>query len=166
MKAGHVLVIDNEPQIRRVMRTTLIADGLEVSDARDAGEGIDRVRSGEYDVVLLDINMPGMNGLQACREIRAICETPIIMLSVRTAEKDKVEAFESGADDYVTKPFSTPELLARIHAAIRKNATSSACARVQLGETEIDFEARRIAGPTGTYGTTPTEFDLLSYFVA
>lgn len=168
MGAGRILVIDNEPQIRRIMRTTLIASGFEVDDAREAGEGLERMRSASYDVVLLDINMPGMNGLEACRAIRAISETPIIMLTVRTAEKDKLEAFESGADDYVTKPFSTPELLARIQVALRKNATNTAsgCIKAQLGEVEIDFEARQINGPAGRIRLTPTEFDLLSYLVS
>src|SRR5580704_7738091 len=103
------------------MRTTLIADGFEVDDARTADEALVRIRSSTYDLVLLDINMPGMNGFEACHAIRAVSEVPIIMLTVRATDQDKVRGFESGADDYVTKPFSTAELLARINVAMRKN---------------------------------------------
>ena len=168
MGEGRILVVDNEPQIRRVMRTTLIADGFEVADARTGDEALEQMRSAKYDLVLLDINMPGMNGLEACQAIRAISETPIIMLTVRTADKDKVQAFESGADDYVTKPFSTPELLARIDVAMRKNRVPKTIGRskVQLGDIEIDFEARQVTGPAGPIRLTPTEFELLSYLVA
>jgi len=165
---GRILVVDNEPQIRRVLRTTLIAHGFEVDDARTGDEALEQMRSAKYDLVLLDINMPGMSGFEACQAIRAISETPIIMLTVRTADKDKVQAFESGADDYVTKPFSTPELLARIDVAMRKNLVPTTVGRskVQLGEIEIDFEARQVIGPKGPIRLTPTEFELLSYLVA
>ena len=168
MGEGRILVVDNEPQIRRVMRTTLIGDGFEVDDARTADEALEQMRAAKYDLVLLDINMPGMNGFEACHAIRAVSETPIIMLTVRSAEKDKVQAFESGADDYVTKPFSTPELLARIHVAIRKNLVPATVGRskVHLGEIEIDFEARQVLGYKGPIRLTPTEFELLSYLVA
>jgi two-component system KDP operon response regulator KdpE len=168
MGEGRILVVDNEPQIRRVMRTTLIADGFEVADARTGDEALEQMRSAKYDLVLLDINMPGMNGFEACQAIRSISETPIIMLTVRAADKDKVQAFESGADDYVTKPFSTPELLARIDVAMRKNRVPTTVGRskVQLGEIEIDFEARQVTGSKGPIRLTPTEFELLSYLVA
>lgn len=168
MSEGRILVVDNEPQIRRVMRTTLIADGFEVADARTGDEALDQIRSAKYDLVLLDVNMPGMSGFDACQAIRAITETPIIMLTVRTADKDKVEAFESGADDYVTKPFSTPELLARIDVAMRRTKTPAALGRgkVQLGDIEIDFEARQVTSSKGPIRLTPTEFELLSYLVA
>jgi two-component system KDP operon response regulator KdpE len=165
---GRILVVDNEPQIRRVMRTTLIADGFEVSDVRTGDEALEQMRTAKYDLVLLDINMPGMSGFEACHAIRAISETPIIMLTVRTADKDKVQAFESGADDYVTKPFSTPELLARIDVAMRRNLVPATVGRskVQLGEIEIDFEARQVTSSKGPIRLTPTEFELLSYLVA
>ena len=125
MSEGRILVVDNEPQIRRVMRTTLIAAGFEVDDAREGDGALDHLRSPKYDLVLLDINMPGMTGFETCRAIRAASDVPIIMLTVRSTERDKVEALESGADDYVTKPFSTPELLARIHAILRRKHTSA-----------------------------------------
>jgi two-component system KDP operon response regulator KdpE len=165
MSEGRILVIDNEPQIRRVMRTTLIPEGFEVDDAKNGDEALDHLRSAKYDLVLLDINMPGITGFEACRAIRAISETPIIMLTVRSAEKDKVEALDAGADDYVTKPFSTPELLARIRVALRKGSPSLELSRkhMRLGEVEINFEAREIVGPHGQVHLTSKEFDLLSY---
>jgi two-component system KDP operon response regulator KdpE len=122
MSEGRILVIDNEPQIRRVMRTILIPEGFDVDDAKSGNEALDYLRSGEYDLVLLDIDMPGMTGIETCRAIRALSDMPIIMLTARTAEKDKVEALDAGADDYITKPFSTPELLARVGAALTRES--------------------------------------------
>src|SRR5579862_7367361 len=94
---GCILVIDNDPQIRRMMRTTLVAQGFEVGDARNGEDGLEGLRSERYDLVLLDINMPGMSGIDVCREIRRSCDIGIIMLSVRTGERDKTEAFDAGA---------------------------------------------------------------------
>jgi two-component system, OmpR family, KDP operon response regulator KdpE len=120
LSAGRILVVDDEPQIRRIMRTTLTGAGYEVDDAKTGEEGLEKVRSFRPDLVLLDINMPGMGGLAACREIRSDANIAIIMLTVRDTEKDKVEALDVGADDFVVKPFNTPELLARIRAALRR----------------------------------------------
>ena len=120
MSAGRILVIDDDPQIRRAMRTTLTARGYQVGDARTGEEGLEEMRSGSYDLVLLDMNMPGMGGIETCRMIRSSSEVAIIMLTVSNAEKDKVDALDAGADDYITKPFSTPELLARIRATLRR----------------------------------------------
>lgn len=164
MSESRILVVDNEPQIRRVMRTTLISEGFEVTDARGGDEALDHLRSAKYDLVLLDINMPGITGFETCRAIRAGSDVPIIMLTVRSAEKDKVEALEAGADDYVTKPFSTPELLARIHAALRRHVSSGLPqGRLQLGDVEVDFEARQVRFGKGPVHLTYKEFDLLSY---
>ena len=121
MSEGHILVVDNEPQIRRVIRLTLNLEGFEVDDTKSGDEALDHLRSGMYDLVLLDIDMPGMTGFETCRAIRAISDMPIIMLTARNAEKDKVEALDAGADDYITKPFSTPELLARVGAALTRS---------------------------------------------
>jgi len=112
--------------------------------------------------------MPGMTGFEVCRKIRASSATPIIMLTVRSAERDKVEALDAGADDYITKPFSTPELLARIHAALRKGGPSLELSHkhVCLGSIEIDFEARELKGPLGQIHLTSKEFDLLSYLAS
>src|ERR1700752_3963283 len=120
MSAGRILVIDDDPQIRRAMRTTLTARGYQVSDARTGEEGLEGLGAGSHDLVLLDMNMPGMGGIETCRLIRSGSEVAIIMLTVSNTEKDKVDALDAGADDYITKPFSMPELLARIRATLRR----------------------------------------------
>lgn len=157
-------MIDDEPQIRRIMRTTLITAGYEVDDTKTAEEGLEKVREFRPDLVLLDINMPGMGGLAACREIRADPNVAIIMLTVHNTEAAKVEALDAGADDFVTKPFSTPELLARIRAALRRiPAGQSAPSRLRIGEITIDFAARTVARGTSNAHLTPKELDLLRY---
>jgi len=164
MSAGRILVVDDEPQIRRVMRTTLAAHGYEVADARSGEQALEEIRAGKYDLVLLDVNMPGMGGVEACRAIRRDSDAAIIMLTVRNTEEDKVEALDAGADDYVTKPFSTPELLARIRAALRRApASDSLPPRIILGKAEIDFESRQVRRPGRALRLTPKEFDLLRY---
>src|SRR5271166_6062293 len=106
MSAGRILVVDDEPQIRRIMRTTLTGAGYEVDDAKTGEEAMEKVREFRPDLVVLDINMPGMGGLATCKAIRADTNSAIIMLTVRNSEEDKVAALDAGADDYVTKPFS------------------------------------------------------------
>jgi two-component system KDP operon response regulator KdpE len=164
LSAGRILVVDDEPQIRRIMRTTLTGAGYEVDDAKTGEEGLVKVREFRPDLVLLDINMPGMGGLAACREIRADPNVAIIMLTVHNTEADKVEALDAGADDFVTKPFSTPELLARIRAALRRlPVTQSSPAKVRFGSLTIDFDARTVnQGPRASH-LTPKELDLLKY---
>ena len=120
MSAGRILVVDDDPQIRRVMRVTLTGQGYEVDDAKSGEAALEKLRDERFDLVLLDMNMPGMGGLETCRAIRAQSEIAIIMLTVRDSESDKVEALDAGADDYVTKPYNAPELLARIRAALRR----------------------------------------------
>lgn len=164
MHAGRILVVDDEPQIRRILRTTLIGAGYEVSDAKTGEEGLEKLREFRPDLVLLDMNMPGMGGMTACREMRADPNVAIIMLTVRDSEKDKVEALDAGADDFVTKPFSTPELLARIRAVFRRApATGSAPAKLQVGALEIDFNARTVSRGAATAHLTPKELDLLRF---
>lgn len=167
MSAGSILVVDDDPQIRRVMKTTLTAQGYEVSDVRSGVQAIEILSEGNHNLVLLDMNMPEMNGIETCRAIRQGArglDVAIIMLTVRSSEADKVRALDAGADDYVTKPFSTPELLARIRAALRR--TSAAGLNLQpidLGTTRIDFGSRRIRTARREYRLTPKEFDLLAY---
>jgi two-component system KDP operon response regulator KdpE len=165
MSIGHILVVDDEPQIRRVMRTTLVAQGYEVSDARTGDTALDLIRTEKYDLVLLDVNMPGISGLQACREIRLGSDLPIIMVTVRDAERDKVQALDAGADGYLTKPFSVSELLARIRAVLRRTNFPSEMGDkpIKLGEIEIDFESRRIIAGEKQIRLTVKEFDLLLY---
>ena len=164
MSAGRILVVDDEPQIRRIMRTTLTSAGYEVDDAKTGEEGLVKMRDFRPDLVLLDINMPGMGGLAACREIRADPNVAIIMLTVHNTEADKVQALDAGADDFVTKPFSTPELLARIRAALRRLPVApSTPARLQVGQLTIDFDARTVTQAGKTSHLTPKELDLLRY---
>jgi two-component system KDP operon response regulator KdpE len=164
---GLLLVVDNDPQIRRMMRVTLTAQGYEVHEARSGNETLERVGTARYDLVILDINMPGMDGIETCRQIRASSDVPIIMLTVRAGESDKTEAFDSGADDYVTKPFSMPELLARVRAALRRKSPMEFQRQLlRLGDVEIDFEAREVRGRKQHEKLTPKEFDLLAYLAA
>jgi two-component system, OmpR family, KDP operon response regulator KdpE len=164
LSAGRILVIDDEPQIRRLMRTTLIGAGYEVEDAKSGEEGIEKVSQFHPDLVLLDINMPGMGGLAACNMIRADKDVAIIILTVRDSEADKVAALDAGADDFVTKPFSTPELLARIRAALRRvPAMQSASDRLQIGSLTIDFVDRTVSNGGNPIHLTPKELDLLRY---
>jgi two-component system, OmpR family, KDP operon response regulator KdpE len=162
-----ILVVDDEPQIRRVMRTTLVERGYIVSDAKSGEEALEKIRAERPDLILLDMNMPGMGGLAACREIRSSMDVPIVILSVRGSEKDKVEALDAGADDYVTKPFSMPELLARIRASLRRTAPVDGAQQVvALGELTIDLPARRVTRAGAQVRLTPKEFDLLQYLVS
>lgn len=164
MSAGRILIVDDEPQIRRIMRTTLIGEGYEVDDAKTGEEALEKVREFRPDVVLLDMNMPGIGGLAACRAIRSDTSVGIIMLTVRNSESDKVAALDAGADDYITKPFSTPELLARVRAALRRvPASRTSPAKISAGGLEIDFRARTVRNGTTTVHLTPKELELLRY---
>jgi two-component system KDP operon response regulator KdpE len=167
MSAGRILVVDDDPQIRRVMKMTLTSEGYEVEEARTGEEAQLMLRTGRYDLMLLDMNMPGMGGLEACKQIRASSDMAIIMLTVRNTEQDKVAALDAGADDFVTKPFSTPELLARIRAALRRGPLPPEAGpqRLVLGSAEIDFQARKVTIHGGELRLTPKEFDLLRYLV-
>lgn len=165
MSAGRILVVDDDSQIRRVMRATLTARGYEVNDARSGEAALDRLREQAYDLVLLDMNMPGVDGLETCRAIRAGSEVPIIMLTVRNTEQDKVDALDAGADDYITKPFGTPELLARIRAALRRAPLAAIDSRqIRFGDIEMDVAARRVVVRGKPVRLTPKEFSLLLYF--
>jgi two-component system KDP operon response regulator KdpE len=165
MSQGKILVVDDDPQIRRVMRTTLVVQGYEVADARSGEEAIEKFREGKYDLILLDLNMAGMDGIATCREIRSTSDVAIIMLTVRDSEKDKVTALDAGADDYVTKPFSTPELLARVRAAMRRvpNNPETGLQVIKTRDLEIDLQTRRVRVRGETIRLTPKEFELLRH---
>src|SRR5262245_3666263 len=166
MSAGRILVVDDDPQIRRVMRVTLTGQGYEVDDAKNGELALEKLREERFDLVLLDMNMPGLGGLETCRAIRAQSEIAIVMLTVRDSESDKVDALDAGADDYVTKPYTTPELLARIRAALRRTPWSHGpTGRLTLGWVEVDFDTREITARGRRVRLTPKEFDLLRYFV-
>ena len=121
---GRVLVVDDDPQIRRVMRTTLDAKGYDVDEAGTGEQALELARTEKYDLIILDINLPGKSGVETCREIHTTSSIPIIMLTVRDAGEDKIEALDAGACDYVTKPFAMGELLARIRAVLRRTPSS------------------------------------------
>jgi two-component system KDP operon response regulator KdpE len=169
MSLGRILVIDDDPQIRRAMRATLTGRGYEVGDARTGEEGLEQLRSESYDLVLLDMNMPGMGGLETCRTIRSGSEVAIIMLTVSNTEKDKVEALDAGADDYITKPFGMPELLARIRATLRRLPQPPGQADLKPLASrglQIDLPSRQVTVRKRVSRLTAREFDLLSYFLA
>jgi len=165
---GRVLVVDDEPQIRRVMRTTLEARGYDVDEAGTGEHAVELIRAAKYDLVLLDINLPGKTGIETCREIRAIATSPIIMLTVRDAGEDKIEALDAGAFDYVTKPFVMGELLARVRAVLRRSVSASpyAVTHLKLDDVEINFEARRVIVGGKPVRLTSKEFDLLLYLAS
>jgi two-component system KDP operon response regulator KdpE len=164
VSAGRILIVDDEPQIRRILRTTLIGAGYEVDDAKTGEESLEKLRDFHPDLVLLDMNMRGMGGLAACRALRADPTVAIMMLTVRNSEADKVQALDAGADDFVAKPFSTPELLARIRAVLRRlPVLQSAPAQVRVGALEIDFTARTVSRDKKTTHLTPKELDLMRY---
>src|SRR5690242_14801513 len=164
MSAGRILVVDDEPQMRRFMRSTLTSAGYEVEDAKTGEEALIKVRDYRPDLVLLDMNMPGMGGLATCREIRRGQTIGIIMLTVRDSEQDKVAALDAGADDFVSKPFSTPELLARIRAALRRvPASPTAAEKMRIGNLIVDFAGRTVFDGANTTHLTPKELELLRY---
>jgi two-component system KDP operon response regulator KdpE len=161
VKSATILVVDDEPQIRRVLRTTLSAQGYVIVEARDGEEALVRLRSERPDLVLLDMNMPVMEGLETCRQMRSDSNIPIIMLTVRNAEIDKVRALDAGADDYVVKPFGIQELLARVRAALRRLPSDESNLVVTSKELAFDFEKRLIE-----VHLTPKEFELLRQLAA
>jgi two-component system, OmpR family, KDP operon response regulator KdpE len=164
LSAGRILVVDDEPQIRRIMRETLTTAGYEVDDARNGMEGLERFRDFRPDLVLLDINMPEIGGVEVCKAIRHDSNVAIIMLTVRKSDADKVAALDAGADDFITKPFSTPELLARVRAALRRAPVSStAASKLQFGKLTIDFAARTVKRGGTSSHLTPKELDVLRY---
>jgi two-component system, OmpR family, KDP operon response regulator KdpE len=166
MSDGRILIVDDEPQIRRVLKASLAAHGYEVHEAKSGEQALEATRGQRFDLVLLDMNMPGMGGLEACREIRRSSEVAVIMLTVRDTEQDKVSALDAGADDYVTKPFGMPELLARIRAALRRLPIVEDEA-IRLGDAVvIKLATRRVLRDGKELRLTPKEFELLSYLLA
>src|SRR5277367_4329683 len=156
-----ILIVDDEPQIRRVLRTTLISHGYTVIEARTGDEALDVLRNEHADLILLDVNMPGRSGLETCREIRSSGDVPIIMLTVRNSERDKVQALDAGADDYVVKPFGSEELMARIRAALRRTGPTESVPPFISADLKIDFENRAVESNGKAVRLTPKEFDLL-----
>ena len=158
-----ILVVDDEPPFRRVLHTSLTARGFSVEEAGNAEQALALIRQRSFDLMLLDINMPGMGGIEACRRIRALLpHLGIVMVTVRDAEQDMVQALEAGADDYVTKPFRFGELVARLRAVLRRVAPQDMATVLHAGDLEIDFERRLLRRSGELIHLTPTEFDLLA----
>ncbi len=157
---ARILVIDDEPQITRVLRASLSAQGFDVRTANDPEEGIRLFREWPPDLLITDLMMPGMTGVEVCRAVRTASSTPILVLSVRSHERSKVEALDAGADDYVTKPFGIQELLARVRAHLRRAPERTAKA-IETGDFVVDAEAHAITANGKPMHLTPKEFDLL-----
>ena len=160
-----ILVVDDDHQIRRTLRAALSSSGYDVIDAGDAQEAIEKVVREHPDLVLLDVNLPEMDGIAACIEMRRSFQGPIIMVTVRDSKRDKIDAFNAGADDYVVKPFSTDELLARIQAVLRRSHFGDPLPKVETPELKIDLESRIIEVQGHRVHLTPHEFEVLRILV-
>jgi two-component system, OmpR family, KDP operon response regulator KdpE len=166
MSDATILIVDDEPQIRRVMRTTLTSHGYSVVEASSGEEALEKLRAERPDLIILDVNMPGISGLETCAEIRTSSDVPIIMLTIRNSERDKVQALDAGADDYVVKPFGVQELMARIRAALRRSAPGDATPAFLTDDLKIDFDKRVVTVKNNPVRLTPKEFELLRHLVA
>src|SRR5271163_4973560 len=157
----HILVVDDESQITRVLRTSLSSHGYDIRVANDGETALEIMKDWTPDLVITDLAMPNMDGLELCRRLRAKSQIPIIVLSVRGEERTKVKALDAGADDYVTKPFGIEELLARVRANLRRRREeSSEPAPIEVGDFRIDPGARSVVVKNRTVHLTPKEFDL------
>jgi len=163
---GNILVVDDEPQITRVLKTTLSSHGYGTRIAGDGDEALQVMKDWSPDLLITDLRMPNMDGLELCRRVREKSLIPIIVLSVKGEERTKVEALDAGADDYVTKPFNVNELLARVRAALRraKAKDEPASQLIEIGDVRIDLETRTVLVKGREVHLTPKELDLLVYF--
>lgn len=161
MNTATILIVDDEPQIRRVLSATLSRDDYTVIEAGNGEEAVELLMREHPDLILLDSNMPGMSGLETCRRIRLSFEGPIIMLTVRNGQQDKITALDSGADDYVVKPFPIEELRARIRAGLRRFELEHAPPHIMMPEMEIDFERRTVLARGKRVHLTRKEFEVL-----
>src|SRR5690349_12168714 len=169
--AGRVLVVEDDEGIREMLKYNLVAAGFTVHEASDGATGLRTARTARPDLVLLDLMLPGMSGFDFCRALRRSSRVPIIMLTAKDAEVDKIVGLELGADDYITKPFSIREVLARVNAVLRRSAPDasephSTPERDTLGDFTIDRAARRIVMGPNDVKLTAREFDLISYLLA
>ncbi len=165
MNTATILVVDDESQIRRVLRSTLAFRGYELLEATSGEEAVDLARKAKPDLILLDVNLPGISGIETCRELRQFTAAPIIMLTVHNAERDKVVALDAGADDYVTKPFGIEELLARVRASLRRHSSSEAVPAFHSKEFSVDFEERRVTVGGEEVHLAPKEFEVLKHLI-
>ena len=164
-----ILVVDDEPQLIRVLRTGLKLRGYDVRGASDGESGLESFNEWHPDLVITDLAMPNVDGLEFCRRLRAISQVPIIVLSAKGEEKTKVEALDIGADDFVTKPFGIDELLARVRASLRRaNAppiSETTQVTLDMGDFHVNLESREVKVRDKDVHLTPKEFDLLIYFL-
>ena len=166
MTAKRIIVVDDEFQITRVLKRSLGAHRYDVRTASDGESGMDLFRDFHPDLVITDLSMPEMSGIELCREIRKTSSVPIIVLSVRGEEQSKVEALDAGADDYVTKPFSMNELLARVRAALRRSPSDEALSAIrEVGDFRVDLKNHQISLRGEPLHLTPKEFELLAHLV-
>jgi len=160
------LVIDDEPQIQRLLTVALQANGYRIAVANGGRQGLAAAAQQRHDVIILDLGLPDMNGLDVLKQLREWTQTPVIILTVHDSEAEKVESLDGGADDYVTKPFNTAELLARLRAALRHaNRNQSDEPIVRFGDVEMDLTNRRVTRKGGPVRLTATEYVLLRLFV-
>jgi two-component system, OmpR family, KDP operon response regulator KdpE len=161
---SHILVVDDEPQITRVLRTALTAQGYDIRVANDGEMALEIMKDWAPNLIITDLSMPQLDGVQLCRRVRAVSQVPILVLSVRDQERQKIEALDAGADDYVTKPFSMNELLARVRANLRRTPKEQEPAGVvEVGDFRIDLATRSVTVAGRELKLTPKEFDLLLY---
>jgi two-component system, OmpR family, KDP operon response regulator KdpE len=160
MNGGRILVVDDEPQIRRALRTALSGHGYEVEVAENGEEALALIPSWQPDVLVLDLVMPDIDGTEVLRQTRSWSDLPVIVLSARGQERDKVHALDLGADDYLTKPFGMDELLARVRAIIRRRGETQA-STIVFGDVEVDLARHVVTKADEEVHLTPTEFDLL-----
>lgn len=161
---AHILVVDDEPQITRVLRTALTAQGYDIRVANDGEMALEIMKDWAPNLIITDLSMPQLDGVQLCRRVRAVSQVPILVLSVRDQERQKIEALDAGADDYVTKPFSMNELLARVRANLRRTPKEQEPAGVvEVGDFRIDLATRSVTVAGRELKLTPKEFDLLLY---
>ena len=165
MTSAKILIVDDAQQVRRVLRAALSSAGYTIYEAGTGEEALESIRTSTPDAILLDVNMPGMGGLEACREIRRSLDVPILMLTVRNAERDKVLALDAGADDYVVKPFGMQELLARIRAALRRRVSQAKETSFTAKDFSMNLEARLVTVRGHEVHLTPKEFELLRHLV-
>jgi len=158
-----ILVVDDEPQITRVLRTTLSSRGYDIRVANDGETALEIMKDWTPDLVITDLGMPHMNGLELCKHIRSASQLPIIVLSVKGEERTKVQALDAGADDYVTKPVGMNELMARVRANLRRQPPAKAPSVIEAGDLRIDRAGRRVTVHGDEVRLTPKEFDVLIY---
>ena len=164
----HILVVDDEEKIREIIKKYAVFEGHEVSEAQDGMQAIEICRQQQFDIIIMDIMMPELDGFSACKEIRKFCQTPVIMLSARGEEYDKIHGFEIGIDDYVVKPFSPKELMMRVNAIVKRASKAHEQPQkevVELDGLTVDFTGRIVYVDGEKINMSPKEYDLLFYMV-